>query len=56
MAYFFKFIWKIKIRRFKNNLTLSLILQFNLSLGGYSIWSAIFIASDIKEDLILLES
>jgi hypothetical protein len=40
-----------KGRRFKTNLTLRLILQFNLKLGGYSIWSARFIASYIKEDL-----
>jgi hypothetical protein len=33
---FFKFIWKIKTRRFKTNLTLSPILRFNLRLGGYS--------------------
>jgi hypothetical protein len=44
-----------KKKRFKTNLTLSLILQFNLRLGGYSIWSAIFIASHIKEDLKLLK-
>jgi hypothetical protein len=50
MAYFFEFIWKIKTRRFKTNLTLSLILQFNLRLEGYSIWSANFIALHIKED------
>jgi hypothetical protein len=48
---FSKFIWKIKTGRFKTNLTLNLILQFNLRLGGYSIWSASFIASHIKEDL-----
>jgi hypothetical protein len=46
---FFKF-WKIKIRRFKTNLTLSLILQFHLRLGGYSICNVIFIAPHIKED------
>jgi len=38
-SYFSNF-WKIKTRRFKTNLTLSLILRFNLRLGGYSIWSA----------------
>jgi hypothetical protein len=32
---------KDKKRRLKTNLTLSLILRFNLRLGGYSIWSAI---------------
>jgi hypothetical protein len=49
-AYFLKFL-EDKGRRFKTNLTLRLILQFNLKLGGYSIWSARFIASYIKEDL-----
>jgi hypothetical protein len=39
----FKSIWKTKERRFKTNWTLSLILRFNL-LGGYSIWSVIFMA------------
>jgi hypothetical protein len=43
-----------KERTFKTNLTLSLILRFNLRLGVYSIWSAIFIASHIKEYLKLL--
>jgi len=38
-VYFSKF-WKIKTRRLKTDLTLSLILRFNLRLGGYSIWSA----------------
>jgi hypothetical protein len=33
-------------------LTLSLILRFNLRLGGYSIWSAIFIAPHIKDDCL----
>jgi hypothetical protein len=47
---FFKFSWKIKTGRFKTNLTLSLILRFNLRLGGYSIWSASVIASHIKKD------
>jgi hypothetical protein len=36
-------------RRFKTNLTLSLILRFNLRLGGYSICSAIFIASHTED-------
>jgi hypothetical protein len=40
-----------KERRFKTNLTLSLILRFNLRLGGYSIWSASLYAPHIKEDL-----
>jgi hypothetical protein len=48
----FEFIWKIKTRRFKTNLTLSLILRFNLRLRGYSIWSASFIAPHIKEDYL----
>jgi hypothetical protein len=47
---FFKFL-EDKSRRFKTNLTLSLILRFNLRLGGYSIWSVSFIAPHIKEDL-----
>jgi hypothetical protein len=40
-----------KERRFKTNLILRLILRFNLRLRGYSLWSAIFIAPHIKEDL-----
>ena len=39
MAYFSN-SWKIKTRRLKTDLTLSLILRFNLRLGGYTIWSA----------------
>jgi hypothetical protein len=46
---FFKFL-EDKSKRFKTNLTLSMILRFNLRLGGYSIWSASFIAPHIKED------
>ena len=38
-AYFSNF-WKIQARRLKTEVTLSLILRFNLRLGGYSIWSA----------------
>jgi hypothetical protein len=38
-------------RRFKTNLTLSLILRFNLRLGGYSMSSASLIAPHIKQDL-----
>jgi len=38
-AYFSNF-WKIKMRRLKTDLTLSLILRLKLRLGGYSIWSA----------------
>jgi hypothetical protein len=47
---FFKFL-EDKSRRFKNNLTLTLILWFNLRLGGYSICSVSLIAPYIKEDL-----
>ena len=36
---FFNFL-KIQARRLKTEVTLSLILRFNLRLGGYSIWSA----------------
>ena len=36
---FFKFL-KIQARRLKIEVTLSLILRFNLRLGGYTIWSA----------------
>jgi hypothetical protein len=50
MAYFLNFL-EDKERRFKTKLTLSLILRFNLRLGGYSIWSASLIAPRIKEDL-----
>ena len=46
---YFSNSWKIKTRRLKTDLTLSLILRFNLRLGGYSIWSASFIATHIKE-------
>jgi hypothetical protein len=38
----FRIYSKSKQGRFKNNVTLSLILRFNQRLGGYSIWSAIF--------------
>jgi hypothetical protein len=40
-----------KKRRFKSNLTLSLILRFNLRFGRYSIWSANLIAPHIKANL-----
>ena len=36
--FIFQFFWKIKKK--KTEVTLSLILRFNLRLGGYSIWSA----------------
>jgi hypothetical protein len=42
---------KDKKRRFKTNLTLSLILRFNLRLWGYSIWRDF--PSHPKEDLKL---
>jgi hypothetical protein len=48
---FFEFL-EDKSRRFKANLTLSLILRFNLRPGGYSIWSASLIAPHIKKDLL----
>jgi hypothetical protein len=50
MVYFSNFL-EDKERRFKTNLTINLILRFNLRLGGYSIWSASLIAPRIKEDL-----
>jgi hypothetical protein len=40
-----------KDRGLKTKLTLSLILQVNLMLRGYSIWSASLITPHIKEDL-----
>jgi hypothetical protein len=40
--FIFRIYSKSKQGRFKTNVTLSLILRFNLRLGGYSIWSAIF--------------
>jgi hypothetical protein len=48
---YFSNLLEDKDRRFKTNLTISLIIRFNLMLGGYSIWSASLIASRIKEDL-----
>jgi hypothetical protein len=42
---------KDKKRRFKTNLTLSLIFRFNLRLRGYSIWSAIFRRTPYKTRL-----
>jgi hypothetical protein len=38
----FRIYSKSKQGRFKTNVSLNLILRFNLRLGGYSIWSAIF--------------
>jgi hypothetical protein len=49
-AYFSNF-WNIRAEDLRTNLTLSLILWFNLRLGGYYIWCASFIAPHIKEDL-----
>ena len=37
--FIFQFFWKIKKKK-KTEVTLSMILRFNLRLGGYSIWSA----------------
>jgi hypothetical protein len=45
----FQIYLEYKDRRFMTYLTLSLILRLNLRLGGYSIWSAIFIAPHIKD-------
>ena len=36
---YFSNSWRIRTRRLMTELTLSLILRFNLRLGGYSIWS-----------------
>jgi hypothetical protein len=51
LATYFSNLLEYKDRRFKIELTLSLILRVNLRLGGYSIWSASIIAPHIKEDL-----
>jgi hypothetical protein len=50
-ATYFSNLLEDKNRRVKTKLTLSLILRFNLRLGGYSIGSASSIAPYIKEDL-----
>jgi hypothetical protein len=50
-ATYFSNLLEDKDKRFKANLTLGLILRFNLRLGGYSIWSASLIAPHIKEDM-----
>jgi hypothetical protein len=50
-ATYFSNLLEDKDRRLKIKLTLSLILRVNLSIGGYSIWSASLIAPHIKEDL-----
>jgi hypothetical protein len=49
-AIYFSNLLEDKNKRFKTNLTLSLILRVNLPLRGYSIWSASLIAPHIKED------
>jgi hypothetical protein len=49
---YFSNILEDKDRRLKTKSILSLILQVNLRLRGYSIWSANLIALHIKEDLI----
>jgi hypothetical protein len=46
----FQIFLEDKGRRLKTKLTLSLILQVNLRVGGYSLWSASSIAPHIKED------
>ena len=38
--FIFQILWKIKKKKKKTEVTLSLILRFNLRLGAYSIWSA----------------
>jgi hypothetical protein len=48
-ATYFSNLLEDKDRRLKIKLTLSLILQVNLRLGGYSIWSASLIAPHIKK-------
>jgi hypothetical protein len=50
-ATYFSNLLEDKDRRFKANLTLGLIFQFNLRLGGYSVLNTSLIAPDIKEDL-----
>ena len=49
------FFKKFERSRLKTDLSLSLILQFNLRLGGYSIWSASFITHHIKKDYLAHE-
>jgi hypothetical protein len=46
---YFSNLLEDKDRRLKIKLTLSLILQVNLRVSGYSIWSASSIAPDIKK-------
>jgi hypothetical protein len=50
-AIYFSNLLKDKDRKFKANLTLGLILRFNLRLGDYSIWSVSLTTPHIKEDL-----
>jgi hypothetical protein len=47
---YFSNLLEDKDRRVKIELTLSMILQVNLRLGGYSIWSASLITPHTKED------
>jgi hypothetical protein len=46
---YFSNLLEDKDRRFKAHLTLGMILEFNLRLGGYSIWIASLIAPHIKK-------
>jgi hypothetical protein len=48
VTYFSKLL-EDKDKRLKIKLTLSLVLQVNLRLGGYSIWSASLITPHIKK-------
>jgi hypothetical protein len=50
-ATYFSNLLEHKDTRLKIKLTLSLILRVNLRLGGYSIWSASFIATPYKRRL-----
>jgi hypothetical protein len=50
-ATYFSNLLEDKDTRLKIKLSLSLILQVNLRLGGYSIWSMSLIAPHIKEDM-----
>jgi hypothetical protein len=53
---YFSNLLEDKDRRLKNKLTLCLILQVNLRLGGYSIWSATLIAPHRKKTEQLLRA
>jgi hypothetical protein len=52
-ATYFSNLLEDKVRRLKIKFTLSLILQVNLRLEGYFIWSASLNAPHIKEDLTI---